>query len=193
VLRTGNWLNAKKSLDLSKEELFDAYLGLIARYYEEGAPIALNIQRVFMCRKGGKDYVLPFKKQGDESGPLCSDTRDFPYIAADGKLLPCFALSGRPIHEKMPSLNEINLERALSDSPYAEWSDTPVSAFIEHNPECASCEHRKACGGGCRAAALSFNDNNDYLGRDPLACVLFMAGCEDMIHRAAAPYARPKS
>jgi radical SAM protein with 4Fe4S-binding SPASM domain len=110
------------------------------------------------------------------------------YIAADGKLFPCISLSGLPIQDEMPSLNDMTVAQALSDSLYLERIKTPVSALIEHNPECASCEHRKACGGGCRAAALAFNGDNDYLGIDPATCYLFKGGYEGMIRGIVERY-----
>jgi sulfatase maturation enzyme AslB (radical SAM superfamily) len=60
--------------------------------------------------------------------------------------------------------------------------------LIERNPECASCEHRKVCGGGCRAAALAMNGDNDYLGRDPATCIFFRDGYPDKIRSIAERY-----
>jgi radical SAM protein with 4Fe4S-binding SPASM domain len=188
TLNSGNWMNEDDSLNLSIKELGEAYLALVARYFEAGSPITIMIRRFFLCEKGSKEYVMPCKKCGDESDPLCLSVRNTMYIAADGKLLPCITLSGLPIQEEMPSLNDMTVAQALSDSLYLERIETPVSALIEHNPECASCGHRKECGGGCRAAALAMNADNDYLRRDPATCFIFKAGCEGMIRRVAERY-----
>jgi radical SAM protein with 4Fe4S-binding SPASM domain len=143
----------------------------------------------FMCGKGSKEYTIPAKKQGNERAPLCLSARSALYIAADGKLLPCMPLAGLPIQEEMPSLYDITVAQALSASLYLERIETPVSALMEHNPGCASCEHRKSCGGGCRASALT--EHNDYLGADPATCAFFKGGYEDKIRRAVCPDSTP--
>jgi radical SAM protein with 4Fe4S-binding SPASM domain len=188
VTDSGNWLGEDGSFDLSPEELYTAWLELIPRYLEEGAPLCMMLGGFFKCDKGSKEYTIPMKKRGDESDPLCLTARSTMYIAADGKLLPCMPLAGLPFQEDMPSLNDMTIAQALSDSRYLERIKTPVSALMEHKPECASCEHRKVCGGGCRAMALSFNKDNDYLGVDPSVCAFFKGGWEDRIHRAAKRY-----
>ncbi|MDR1088665.1 MAG: radical SAM protein [Coriobacteriales bacterium] len=189
VSSSGNWLAEDASLNVSPEELYDAYLELIARYFEEGSPLTMMLGGFFRCSKGSKEYDIPCKKQGSEEDLLCSSTRNTLYIAADGKLLPCMPLSGLPIQDEMPSLCDITLTEALSGSRYSERIQTPVSTLLEHNPACAACEYRTQCGGGCRAAALAANADNDYLGRDPATCAFFKGGYEDRIRGVAEQYA----
>jgi radical SAM protein with 4Fe4S-binding SPASM domain len=185
VINAGNWLNEDASLSLSPEELYAAWLELIPRYFEQGAPLNMKLGGFFKCDKASKEYTIPLKRSGDESDPVCPVTRNTLYIAADGKLLPCMPLAGLPFQEEMPSLNDMTIAQALSDSLYLERIKTPVSALMEHNPECASCEHRKECCGGCRAAALTVNGDNDYLGVVPETCAFFKDGWEDRIHKVA--------
>lgn len=189
VLNSGDWLNEDDSLNLRIEELGAAYVALIARYFEEGSPLTMMIRRFFTCFKGSGDYFVPYRKCGEESDPLCLAVRNTMYLSADGRMLPCTALSGLPIQEDMPGLSDMTVAQALSGSPYLERIETPVSALIEHNPECASCEYRRVCGGGCRAVAMSINGDNDYLGRDLAACTFFRGGYEDKIRSVAAQYA----
>lgn len=185
---SGNWRNEGESHKLSTEELYAAYLELIPRYFEEGSPIDITLGGFFECDRGSREYAIPMKKHVDESGPLCPAACNTLYIAADGKLLPCMPLAGLPLQEEMPSLNDMTLAQALSDSPYLKLIKAPVSDLMEHNPECASCEHRRVCGGGCRAAALVASEDNDYLGRDPKTCAFFKGGYEDRIRRVVERY-----
>jgi radical SAM protein with 4Fe4S-binding SPASM domain len=189
VANSGNWQHEDGSLDLSVEELYAAYLELIPRYLKEGSPLGIMLGGFFMCDKGSKEYAIPAKKQGNENAPLCLSARNTLYIAADGKLLPCMPLAGLHIQEEMPSLYDMTVAQALSASLYLERIETPVSALMEHNPGCASCEHRKVCGGGCRASALT--EHNDYLGADPATCAFFKGGYEDKIRRAVYPDSTP--
>ena len=51
-----------------------------------------------------------------------------------------------------------------------------VSVFMEHNPECMTCEYRTLCCGGCRAAGTSSGTGDhpaDYLAKDELTCKYF--------------------
>jgi len=47
-----------------------------------------------------------------------------------------------------------------------------VSDFMEHNPECRTCEYRTLCCGGCRAIAVR-DHPADYLAKDELTCKYF--------------------
>jgi radical SAM protein with 4Fe4S-binding SPASM domain len=185
LLNAGNWLNEDDSLKLSAEEFIDVNLELIARYFEEGSPISMKIRRYFACAKGSRVYTMPFKRPRGESEPICLAARNSMYIAPDCKLLPCLALSGMSIWDDTPNLRDTTIAQMLSDSPYLDRITTPVSAFIEHNPGCHSCEHLPVCDGGCRASALALNGDDDYLGRNPLSCYIFKSGYEDRLRDIA--------
>lgn len=53
--------------------------------------------------------------------------------------------------------------------------DARVSDYMQHNPECAVCEYRSQCCGGCRAYAVGTN-GLDYLAKDERACHYFKSG-----------------
>ena len=53
-----------------------------------------------------------------------------------------------------------------------------ISDFMEHNPECQTCEYRTACCGGCRAIAVR-DHPTDYLAKDLIACEYFKDGWKD--------------
>lgn len=186
VSRSGNWLGEEKSLDLTLEELYDAYLELIDIYLREGSPLSIMLGGFFRCRKAQTDYQIPCKKHGGIEEPLCLSARSMMYISADAKILPCMPLSGLAIQDEMPSLNEVSLTDALSDSVYMKRIETPVCELLAHNEKCGNCEHKSVCGGGCRAAALMENGGSDYLGIDPSACFFFLNGYEERIAHVAA-------
>ena len=70
---------------------------------------------------------------------------------------------------------ETPLEEILDDSLYMDIINARISDFMTHNPECASCEYRCACCGGCRAIAVR-DGSTDYLKPDPTACAYFKGG-----------------
>ncbi len=185
VGRSGNWMEENQELDLSFEELYDAYLNLIETYFREGSPINIMLGGFFSCRKGQTDYRIPCKKEGSTSQLLCQSARNMMNISADGKLLPCMSLYGLPIQDEMPDLKEISLIDALSDSVYMKRIETPVCELIARNEKCRDCAYKEVCGGGCRASALSRNNGSDYLGIDPAVCFFFRNGYEEKIAKAA--------
>jgi radical SAM protein with 4Fe4S-binding SPASM domain len=185
---SGNWRNEGRSLDLTIEELYDAYLDLIDEYFKTESPITVMMGGFFYCRKGLCEWFSPAKKHGGENEPLCLSARNTLYIAADGKLLPCIPLAGLPIQDEMPNILDTKLTEVLSNSEYLNRIETPVSALLEHNAECRECEHRAVCGGGCRAAALIENEDLDYLGKDPATCLYFKGGYEAKIKAVVEKY-----
>ena len=56
----------------------------------------------------------------------------------------------------------------MSDNLYCHVVNTRVSDFLNANPECAECEHFRACGGGCMAEGMA--QCGDYLAKDKRAC-----------------------
>ena len=71
---------------------------------------------------------------------------------------------------------ETPLEDILNEgSYYMDSINFRVSDFMEHNPECRTCQYRMKCCGGCRANAV-FAEPDDYLAKDPVACEYFLGG-----------------
>jgi radical SAM protein with 4Fe4S-binding SPASM domain len=103
---------------------------------------------------------------------ICGHARQTMYIAPDGRTLPCLPISGMDgIRAKYPTIREKGLAACITDSAYMELIDTRLGQYLKHNAECAACECKYACGGGCRASALSFG--NDILGPDAAICRMF--------------------
>jgi radical SAM protein with 4Fe4S-binding SPASM domain len=104
------------------------------------------------------------------------------YISAEGRLLPCMALSGMDkIQKNYPLIQEIGLAACLTDSRYMKFIETRASELLEHNSECKSCEYVNKCLCGCRASALENSD--DILSVDKMVCHLFKNGWTEKIHK----------
>jgi radical SAM protein with 4Fe4S-binding SPASM domain len=179
----GNWLNEAGKYNLKVDELYTAYMDFIPKYKAAGAPLSIMLGGFFMCNKGSEKYQIPSKKfDGSEKmlrQTICPSARNTMYIAADGKLLPCIPLTGLPIQESMPSVTEMEICQALSDSRYLNLIDTRLEDLLRVNTKCRGCEYRLYCGGGCRAGALVCS--GEYLGCDDYTCYFFKNKYEDRI------------
>ena len=186
VSGAGNWLGESRDLDLTVEEMYDAYLGLIGEYFGAGSPLSVQLGGFFQCKKGSRAYDCPCKKTYTDEDkrlkePLCMSARHMMYIAADARLLPCMPLAGLPIQDEYPSLYDRSIAEAMRDSIYLRRISAPICELFERQAECAACEHRLHCNGGCRAAALMENDGADYFGVDSWTCRFFKGGYEQKI------------
>lgn len=186
VAVSGNWLGESRDLDLTAEEMYDAYLGLIGEYFDAGSPLNVQLGGFFYCRKGSREYDCLCKKPFSDREkrlrePLCMSARYMMYIAADARLLPCMPLAGLYIQDEYPSLHDMTIAEAMRDSVYLKRISAPICDLFERQAECATCEHRLHCNGGCRAAALMENDGADYFGVDSWTCRFFKGGYESKI------------
>ena len=75
----------------------------------------------------------------------------------------------------MASIHELGLKHCLTESKYMELINTRSGTVLEHNEKCRSCEYRKLCLGGCRAAGLMCHPG-DILAPDEYTCELFRNG-----------------
>ena len=179
----GNWLNEGGKYNLNVNELYTAYLDYIPKYKAAGAPLTVMLGGFFMCQKGSEKYISPSKKYNGSEKMLrqttCPSARNTMYIAADGKLLPCIPLTGLPIQDGMPSVTDMDICQALSDSRYLSLIDTRLEDLLKANAKCRACEYKLYCGGGCRAGALV--SSGEYLGCDDYTCYFFQNGYEEKI------------
>jgi len=106
------------------------------------------------------------------------------YISAEGRTLPCMALSGMDIQQEFPLIPEIGLAACITDSRYMRLIDTRATEVLRHNPECQSCEYAMQCLCGCRAAALEISPE-DILAPDLATCGIFKGGWVERIDALA--------
>jgi len=188
ITDVGAWKEGGYGEAISMEELYQTYLDYIPDYYADGMPLALQLGGFFMASPREPDrYSLPSAKTcaDPEKTCVCGHARMVMYISAEGRTLPCMALSGMEIQERFPLIQEQGLAACLTDSNYMRLLDTRASQVLAHNPQCQSCAHALRCLGGCRAAALE-TVPGDLLAPDPYACGFFRQGWEEKIRRQMA-------
>ena len=174
----GAWKDGGYGPSISMEELYQLYLDYIPQYYEDGMPLSLQLGGFFSAHPKKPDrFDIPLMKScsNPEKTCICGHARMVMYISAEGRALPCMALSGMDIQNEFPLIPELGLAKCITDSRYMRLIDTRASEYLELNPKCAACEHAKQCLGGCRAAALESTPDN-IMTPDPYACGLFSGG-----------------
>jgi len=183
AMDVGNWQEEQGRYAIPMDELYAAYLDLIKLHQRDDTSIALMLGGFYYGKQHSKDYLIPLIKfDGTESSlrqVACRSCRLNLYIMADGKLLPCIPMTGSAVEPEMPNLMESTIVQALSNSRLFDRIDTRVEQVLANNPECAKCDHRLRCGGGCRACAMVFS--GDYFGADPYSCYFFKNGYEQKI------------
>lgn len=183
ISNVGAWKENGYGESISMDELYQLYLDYIPCYYEDGMPLALQLGGFFMADPDDpEDYAIPSVKNCSrpESTCVCGHARMVMYISAEGRTLPCMALSGMDIQEEFPLITEIGLSKCITDSRYMRLLDTRASEVLAHNAECRTCPHALDCLGGCRAAALEFTPG-DILAPDKAACAIFKGGWVEKI------------
>ena len=114
---------------------------------------------------------------------LCSAIRWSCYITPDGRLLPCMPMTDSPEQARFPKIQDIGLQNGLSSSYYMHFVNGRVKDLLEENPDCAACDYRYKCGGGCRAHALE-KSGNGLMGCDPNMCTFWKNGYEQKVLEA---------
>ena len=97
------------------------------------------------------------------------------YVSPEGKVLPCMSMIGMPIESQFPNMLRTPLEEILDKSFYMKIVSFSIKDYMEHNPDCAECEYKNKCVGGCRAFAIR-STPDDYLGKDMWTCAYYKDG-----------------
>lgn len=184
ISNVGAWKEGGYGESISIDELYQLYLDYIPYYYEDGMPLSLQLGGFFMASPDRPEqYDIPSVKKCADPGKtcVCGHARMVMYISAEGRALPCMALSGMDIQEEFPMIPEIGLAKCITDSRYMRLIDTRAAEILEHNPGCKSCEYAMQCLGGCRASALEAAPT-DIFSPDPAACAVFKGGWIQKIH-----------
>lgn len=184
---SGAWIENAGDDNLTMEELFEVYLDYIPKFFEDGAPLSLQLGGFFMASKGADKFTLPAVKGSGEQkcGKLviCGHARHTMYISAEGRVMPCMSLSGLDVQKDFPLITEDGLAKCLTDSHYMNMISETVDQYLGHNPECADCEAKYLCCAGCRASALE--SGGDLNGPDRAFCKILRGGYIDRIIAAA--------
>lgn len=178
ISNVGAWSEHGYGEAISIAELYETYLSYIPQFYEDGMPLGLQLGGFFSARPDAPEqYSIPIMKHCTDPDKMCmcGHARMVMYISADGRAMPCMALSGMEIQERFPLITEIGLEKCLTDSQYMHMIDERLSTYMKHNQKCAECKYIMYCAGGCRAGGLESNPD-DLLAPDEYACELFQNG-----------------
>ena len=183
ISNVGAWKEGGYGPGIGMEELFQTYLDYIPRYYEDGMPLSLQLGGFFSASpRDPESWSIPSEKNCADPDRVCvcGHARMVMYISAEGRALPCMALSGMPIQENYPLIPELGLRACITDSSYMRLIETRASEVLAHDPECRTCPHAARCLGGCRASALE-TAPDDIMGRDMCACAIFRDGWDEKI------------
>ena len=183
ISNVGAWKEGGYGESISLQELYQLYLDYIPQYYEDGMPLAIQLGGFFSASpRRPRRYDIPAMKHCSDPDRtcVCGHARMVMYISAEGRALPCMALSGMDIQERFPLIPEIGLAKCITDSSYMELIDTRATEVLKHNPECAKCEYAMQCLCGCRAAALETSPT-DILAPDLSICGIFKGGWSEKI------------
>lgn len=184
VSNVGAWKEGGYGASIAPDALYRIFLEYIKHYYASGMPLAIQLGGFFSADPAEPErYDIPAVKPCSDPHQtcICGHARTTLYLSAEGRVLPCIALSGMDIQSQFPKVSELGLAQCLTDSRYLRTIDARVSDYLRENPRCASCEHAIRCMGGCRAAALEAVPD-DYFAPDPLTCTLFRGGWVEKIH-----------
>ena len=187
VTMTELWKKNNGGNILTEEEYIETALQYIPDYYRFDCPIELMFGGVIDLHRNGTYEILAQRYDGTDqclNCYLCSGVRWSCYITPEGRLLPCMPMTASPLQHRFPKAQYIGLKYGLSDSLYMQFVDKRVKDLLAVNKECASCNYRYQCGGGCRATALLEGDQN-LMGCDRNMCTLWKGGYVERIRKAA--------
>ena len=184
---TSLWCSHSEGNAMTLREYTEAMLPYIYWYYEAGRPIGhLKIGGVADLWRDAPGQICVKHYDGTKDcldGYLCGSTRWSCYITPEGRMLPCMPMTASPDQSKFPRVQDIGLQKGLSNSYYMQFVNSRVKDLLAVNQECAACNYRYKCGGGCRAAALLGADHN-LMGCDRNMCLLWKNGYVERIQQA---------
>lgn len=162
---------------LSLREMMKVCAELLERWLADGRPFMIGLEAFYAGAQGGEGdckQAAPASLNFSADGYACSSCRQWPYLAPDGKLMPCISYGDTVWSDKLPSLLETTLADAWNDPALRFLLDIKKSDVLAENPECCACELLKQCGTGCRSSALI--SCGDLLARDAVVCELWQGG-----------------
>lgn len=184
---TDLWNSRHEGNALSLKEYVDGMIPYISWYYQMGCPIEhLSLGGVIELYRDRPYQINISRYNGTEETLeryLCGTARWTSYVTSEGRLLPCMPMAASSQRNKFPLVQEIGLQKGLSDSYYMQFVNKRIKDLLAVNQECAACEYCYKCGGGCRATALA--EENNIMGCDREKCMLHRNGYEKRIRQAA--------
>lgn len=177
IYSAGEWLkNNNADIELSPSDYANVCLEYLPMYFEDGQPVNLAFNPLVYLRKNCQP-VFPIIKQTDTSTDqrVCGAMEKMPVISADGRLLPCYMMSGFDIAKTMPMISVLGFKETLENSIYSASVNKTISDYYKENPECLDCLYAKNCAAGCRVNSF-LTSGDKYLGKDTVACEYYKSG-----------------
>ena len=184
---SGLWENQPEHF-LTPEEGYQAYLDYIPQYLEDGMPVNLMLEDVFMYdREEERAFILADREAEEGARYVCMPLRTGFYIGPKGEILPCQSFIAKDIAARYPNLFDMPLKKILSDSNYTADTLSRLSDLMAANGECRNCRWSRVCCGGCRAEAIG-NHDTDYHTTNKGMCRFFNDGWFDRFSEAVGQF-----
>ena len=170
---------------LSPAEAYNALIDYIPQYISDGAPIKINLMGIFNTISPS-EYRIPFVHVPEnvdiDKNCVCPSIRKSLHIDFNGFVMPCPAMGFDENGKKYFSpIFDKNLKELLNDDAYMNLIDSRMRDYFKKNPQCAACEYKNRCAGGCRGNAMANNHDGDFLGVDKDNCLFFKGGFYDKV------------
>ena len=149
--------NSADFMDVTFRKIVFVYRELLVRYLKDFKPLNLEIFNVYKSQINPDGYYL----FNDEVHP-CAYYNDTVTVRPNGDLTYCPSLA-------FPVSNWRET-RSLESSLRSAFQHKYFSLTLKQLSGCGMCRYFKICGGGCRADAITWAD--DELSPDPISCTL---------------------
>lgn len=187
VDQTDLWRCHSEGNEMTWMEYLNAVLPYIDWYYRTGRPIrSLELGGIVLMQQDAPGQLSVRHYDGTEKcldNYLCGAVRWSCYITPEGRLLPCMPMTSSPHQDQFPKVQDIGLRRGLSDSFFMQFVNSRIKDLLSVNQECAACDYRYKCGGGCRAIALNEGDQC-LMGCDRSMCAFWKSDAFERIQQA---------
>ena len=186
AMELGEWVQPEvRDLRISRREELEIYEQYIPQYFEDGAPLGINLSGAFSYTPGESTWEDRGNRTVQETDLSCGTIFRCIFIGADGVVAPCMGMAESEAAGQLPSLHSEKLCDILNNPDFNRLCSVAVRDIREAHPECRSCGYAGQCDGGCRFRAVLCG--NGYYGIDPGKCVFFRDGWSERIRAAAQP------
>ena len=181
---TPRWVENADGMSLSVTEYYDECYKIIEEYKKNKHNMTIVMWQLLEYSPKSKHYNLKTDLLGNnkyrDNIPICKGNRGMMSIGANGRLYPCFQLSGllEAHDEVLGNIHEQPMRKLLQESKYLDTIELSVKDRYDHNDKCKKCEHFYKCLGGCPALGY-INTDGDILGIDNWKCDFYENGYEE--------------
>ena len=182
---------------LNLEEYYQSMLDFAVQYIHSGTNMDVESWQYIGLRPKERSYYLKpvkFPKgRYQDKGYCCHCTHAMVAVSSDGEVMPCNQLSGYFLKYgmSMGNVHRTPLKDALGTGEYAQVANMTAGDLRSSGGKCAECPYFSACGGGCRALGVLYNDRDGFPGfarEDPTKCYFFENGWYQKVTQALSPW-----